>query len=850
MSTTPPNAAAGRLGAASGCFLPFYALVAGSLREQPGRTLLALVAIALGVALGVAVHVINSSALNEFSLAARHLAGEADLIIRGPRAGFDERLYPRIAQLPQIEAANPAIELDVPVVGSEGALRIIGFDALRAAQVQPSLLPEKTGAVADLFHDDAVFLSSAAARWLNLKTGDAMQISVGTGIVTLRVAGMLPEAAYRQRIGVMDVATAQWRLQRLGRLNRIDLRLKPGVPTTAFQRDLQSLLPPGVHVATPDTDAGRSASLSRAYRLNLDMLAMIALFTGSFLVLSSQMLALLRRRTQLALLRALGMTRRALAGWLVAEAAALGAIGAALGVALGYAVARVVLPEFGADLGAGYFKSVVPALHVDPLVLFVYFALGVLFALLGAAAPSLEAARRAPAHALRAGDEEEGLKRVRTGLSGTALLAIGALLTLAPPVYGLPIAGYTAIAAVLVGAMLLTPQFVSGVLKHVPPPRSPPAALAVWQLRATPRQIAVSVAAIVASFSLMVAMLIMVHSFRNSLEGWLERMLPADLYLRTLRGGETGFITPDEQERIRSTPGIARLEFLRSQNLLLAPDRPPVVLLAGPADAARMLLLVGASVRPRPEEPPAVWVSEVAADLYGWRTGMRVQLPIGPAPREFTIAGVWRDYARQSGAIAIDRRLYVQLTGDKLVNDVAIWAAPDMRAATLERALRERLEHAEGIEIASPRELRATSLALFDRTFAVTYALEIAALVIGLFGISVSFGAQALSRRRAFGMLRHLGMTRAGIGAMLAWEGSIVSVLGAGLGLALGWVTSLILIHVVNRQSFHWSMDFHFPWLPLAALGAVLVGASIVAAVWSGRAAMGDDVIRAVREDW
>lgn len=850
MSASPAPLPTGRLTPSGGRFLPFYALVAGSLREQPGRALLALVAIALGVALGVAVHVINSSALNEFSLAARHLAGEADLVIRGPRAGFDETLYPRIARLPQVEAANPALELDVSIAGVEGTLRLIGFDALRAAQVQPSLLPEKTGAVADLFADDAIFLSPSAARWLNLSTGDLLRISVGTALVTLRVAGTLPEGAYRQRIGVMDVAAAQWRLHRLGRLNRIDLRLKPGVPVTSFLSDLQSALPPGVHVTTPETDAGRGASLSRAYRLNLDMLAMIALFTGSFLVFSSQMLTLLRRRTQFALLRALGMTRRTLTAWLVAEAAALGAIGAALGVALGYAIARIVLPSFGADLGAGYFRSVVPTLHVEPLVLLVYFSLGVLFALLGAAAPAIEAARRAPAHALHAGDEEESLKAVRTAPAGVVFLATGAMLTFAPPVNGLPIAGYCAIALVLFGAMLLTPQLVSGILKHARTPRHTPAALAVWQLRATPRQIAVSVAAIVASFSLMVAMLIMVHSFRNSLEGWLERMLPADLYLRTLRGGETGFITPDEQERIRATPGVARLEFLRSQNLLLASDRPPVVLLAGPADAGRMLLLIGTSITPRPDEPPPVWISEIAADLYGWRTGARVWLPIGPAPREFTVAGVWRDYARQSGAIAIDRRLYARLTGDSLVNDAAIWVAPGVAPPELERALRERLEHAEGIEIASPGELRASSLALFDRTFAVTYALEIAALVIGLFGISVSFGAQALSRRREFGMLRHIGMTRAGIGAMLGWEGSIVSVLGASLGLALGWVTSLILIHVVNRQSFHWSMDFHFPWLPLAALAGVLVAASIVTAMWSGRAAMGEDVIRAVREDW
>jgi putative ABC transport system permease protein len=292
------------------------------------------------------------------------------------------------------------------------------------------------------------------------------------------------------------------------------------------------------------------------------------------------------------------------------------------------------------------------------------------------------------------------------------------------------------------------------------------------------------------------------------------------------------------------------MDFLRSQNLLLAPDRPPVVLLAGPANSARILPTVGPTVIPLAGEPPAVWVSEVAADLYGWRIGQRVQLPIGSSSREYTVAGIWRDYVRQSGAIAIDRQLYVSLTGDALANDAAIWIAPGAGLRDVERALRERLGHAQGIEIATTREVRANSLALFDRTFAVTYALEIAAVLIGLFGISVSFGAQSLARRREFGMLRHVGMSRRSIGAMLGWEGATVSILGATVGLALGWITGLILIHVVNRQSFHWSMDLHVPWLALAALAAVLVAASIVTAVWSGRAAMSDDVIRAVREDW
>ena len=833
--------------------LLWRALVTGPLREHPGRSVLAVLAIALGVALGVAVHLVNSSAINEFELAARHIAGDADLVVRGPRAGFDEALYPRIARLPQVEAANPGVDLEVPLAGRQDSLRILGFDPLRAAQVQPSLMPERSGMVLDLFDADTVLLSPSAAEWLGVTTGGTLAIQVGTRAVALRVAGLLPQGAYRQRVAVMDVAAAQWRLERLGRLNRIDLRLAPGTDVGAFRRELQALLPPGVHALTPETEGERGANLTRAYRLNLDMLALVALFTGAFLVFSSQVLANLRRRAQFALLRAIGVTRGELAARLLAEGAAIGVAGSALGLFLGYALARYALSLVGADLGAGYFRAIAASLEVDAGALALFFSLGVLFAVAGAALPAWEAAHRPPAQGLRAGDEEQGAGGLRSLRWGIAAAGTGALLVFAPAINGLPLAGYLAIALILLGTVLAMPWLAGACLARLPLPARAPAATAIAQLKATPRQAAISVAAIVTSFSLMVSMLIMVSSFRASLESWLERMLPADLYLRAARFGETAFFTPAEQERIAATPGVGRVEFIRSQNLLLVPERPPVMLLAGPVDAAapdKVLPLTSRARPSRPGEPPPVWVSEVAADFYRLRVGERVELPIGDVSRAFTVAGVWRDYARQGGAIAINRGLYVSLTGDALVNDAALWLAAGAAPDAVQRALRERLRDGANIEIATTRELRAMSLQAFDRTFAITYALEIAAVVIGLFGVSVSFSAQALARRREFGVLRHLGMLRREIGLMLGCEGAVVAALGTAFGLAAGWVVGLILIHVVNRQSFHWSMELHMPWAPLAALAALVVVAAVCTAVWSGRAAMGGDVVRAVREDW
>ena len=829
------------------------AVSAGALRENSGRFVLAVLGVAFGVALGVSVHLVNASALNEFKLAIQSLSGAADLVIRVPRAGFDESVYPQIARLPQVEAASPAIEGEAQIAGRTDTLTIIGLDPFRASQVQPEFFAATENPVTDLFDPDALLLSHSAAAWLGLKTGDTLRINVGTSGVALKVAGLLSPGAYRQRIAVMDIASAQWRLQRLGRINRLDLRLRPGTDVESFRRQLAAFLPAGAEAVTPGAEAERGASLSRSYRLNLDMLALVALFTGAFLVFSTQVLSVLRRRSQFALLRVLGMTRPALTRTLVAEGALIGIFGSTLGVAFGCALAALVLGHFGADLGAGYFQGVSPELHLAPAALAIFWLLGTAFSTVGAALPAIEAGRRAPALALRAGDEEEGLKTPGTTWTGAGLIVSGLALTPAPPIDGLPVLGYAAIALILLGTILLMPWLATVFLQRLPAWRFPPAMLAVAQLQATPRQVAISIDAIVTSFSLMVAMLIMVGSFRQSLDAWLVQMLPADLYVRAARVGETGFFTAEQQAVIAATPGVERAQFVRSHRLLLAPGQPAITLLARSIDAAtanRILPLVGSSSIPQAGAPPPAWISEATADLFQLGVGDEVRLPIGARPTSFTVAGVWRDYARQTGAIVIDRELYMRITGDRLANEAALWLVAGSAFEQVEQALRERLGAAADFEITTTREIRLRSLTVFDRTFAVTYGLEVIAVLIGLFGVSVSFSAQVLARRREFGVLRHLGMMRREIGAMLGCEGILVSALGVGFGLGLGWLISLILVHVINRQSFHWSVDMHVPWLALAALAAAIVTAASITAVVSGRRAMSNNVVSAVREDW
>jgi putative ABC transport system permease protein len=839
-------------------------LLLGEWRAHPVRALLAIAAIAVGVAMGFAIHLINAAAFNEFSAAVKSLAGQADVQVAGREALFDEAIYPRLAQRDGVAVASPLLELDAGVPGVRGALKIIGIDPFRAGAVSPDLLgvPD-TDKPFDMLADDAVFLSPAAMTWLKTAAGGAIALRSGTADIRLRVAGGLLRARAGQRIGVMDIGAAQWRFNQAGKLSRIDLKLREGVDRNGFERDLARELerdfPGRFQVAQPnDEDQGsRTNTLSRAYRVNLTVLALVALFTGAFLVFSTQALSVIRRRSQFALLRVLGVERRQLLGQVLLEGASLGVIGALLGIAAGYALAATALHFFGADLGAGYFSGVQPTVQFTPVAAVVFFALGLGVALLGCLAPAFEAARAAPAVALKSGSDEAALSGLARIWPSIACLALAAVLTRAPPVFELPILGYIAIALLLVGGIGMMPRVAATVfsaLNRVAMARSGQRAvpaLTLARLANASGQAAIALGGVLSSFSLMVAMAIMVSSFRVSVDDWLVQILPADLYIRSAASGNTASLAPPQQGALAATPGVARVQFLRSHQVSLDPARPAIVLIARDIDAAdpgKVMVLVGAAAAPPAGAMPA-WVSEAMLDLYGVKVGGRLAIPLNGKLHDFFIAGAWRDYSNQSGSVQIRLPDYRALTGDLDVSDAAIWTQPGVDADQAMRRVRA-LPFGAALQFAQPGQIRAMSLKIFDRSFAVTYLLEAIAIAIGLSGVAATFSAQTLARAREFGMLRHVGVTRNQILRILALEGGSLTALGVACGFVLGLLISLILVFVVNPQSFHWTMQLHLPWGLLASVAAMLLAASVLTALVSGRYALSGGPIRAVREDW
>jgi putative ABC transport system permease protein len=837
-------------------------LLLSQLREQPGRLAVTVLSIALGVALGAAVYLVNAAALNEFGLATKRLVGDADVVIRGPRDGFAEHLYEELARDPAVRAASPVLELAVALPANGGTLKVLGLDPFVAATLQPALIGDVERHALDLFAPDAIVLSNRAAVELNLRAGDQLRVIVADGTRTLRIIDVLPEETYSQALGIMDIASAQWLFGLIGRLNRIDLSLKPGVDAALYRGALNRRLPAGTLAIAPQAERDRAATVTRAYRVNLNMLALVALWTGAFLVFSTQSLSALRRRRTFGLLRALGVTRRELELALLGEGALLGLAGSATGIVLALATAAGLLRLLNGDLGNGELHVAGAALGAAPVSLLVFTAIGTTIAAAGAWLPARRAARQAPARALKGGDEAPAALVGTSWVVGVGLLITGAVLARLPAIRGLPFFGYAAVAALLLGAVLLVPRLTVWLLRIAPRADRVVPDTALAQLRDNIALSTLSLASVIVSFSLMVAMAIMVYSFRVSFEDWLGKVLPADLQLHEALGNDTAYWTREDQQAAAALPGVARAEFRRTRPLLLDPLRPPVTLIVRGSSAREVseeLPLVRSVRGPSPDDAPPAWISEAVADLYGLAPGARIDLPLGERMRHFTVAGIWRDYARTFGAVVITRPAYIEATQDTSANEGSVWLKPGSDPARVESQLRAALAHGEGspntpaegsLDVLTSTALRERSLRIFDRAFAITYGIEAVAVIIGLMGVSFAASSTALARRAEFGMLRHLGMLRRQVVAMLACEGVVMSALGVLYGLVLGGALSLVLVYVVNRQSFNWSIDFAVPLWQLGVLSITLIAAAAFTAVWSGRSAMTHEAVRAVREDW
>jgi putative ABC transport system permease protein len=853
-------------------------LIAGRWREQPGRLLLSLFAVALGVALGLAIHLVNRSALSEFSDAIALVNGQAQRQVTAVTGAFNDAVFDTVVQLPGLSAASPVIETSVDISGIK--LKLIGLDLFKAVHVTPELiiisdgLPKQEGDNLSGFQSDQVYLSTAALSSVKKKVGDKVDISIGNLKHEFVIAGRLSQVPAGQVIATTDIATLQWRFAKAGpewqaKISRIDLKLDETQDKQLTDKRLAESLASEskkysvqLQVDTPQAATQRMSNVSRAYRVNLAVLGTVALVVGGFLVFSTMALMAQRQIADAAVLSLLGLSAVRIQRFMLAQGFAIGILGSLAGIVFGLTLAQSFLTLLGGDLGGGYFNGSAPRLNFSIFDLALFGLMGVAISVAAAwpAATQLVRTTQNPTSVLsgmylmnQAGQTKTMSLRAKSIAIGLCLFGVGICLSL-PSILDLPLGGFAAMGLLLIAGVAVVPWLTQGganlLLKRFSEGlwNSPALWLGAQRLGRYPHTVSTALAGIVASVALASAMAIMVHSFRDSVDSWLSNILPADLYIRSSAKLQT-----TEQQTIRTLPGVARADFLRAMEITMRNDLPKVALVGrsfSSKNINEMLPLIGTSSSPSDRANSAdiqVYGSEAMVDLYGWKQGSTIASPIAEmGGQNWFIAGIWRDYGRQHGAIALSLQDFGKVTGQASASDIAIWLAPGATSDAVIQKIKALPDLAQA-EARSSEAIRAISLKIFDRSFALTYVIEAIAILVAIFGVASTYAGEALSRKKEFGTLAHLGVKPALVAKQIGFEALLAITLAVAWGAIIGIGLAWILVRRINPQSFHWSMDFAFPVGLLLFSAVSLIALGVGSALLAYRTSLRANPVLAIK---
>ena len=791
--------------------------------RHPWQLGLSLLGIALGVAGVVAVDLANESARRAFQLSTAATAGSATHAVTAGSAGVPEELV-RLLRVDLAVDAAPVVEALAALADRPGEVaRILGIDPLIDLPFRDFLGTRSAVDLTRLLAEPgSVLLSTGtAARW-GVAPGDRLALRLGTRRVEAVVLGLFtPGDESRAAVAdllLADLATAQELAGRPGRLTRIDLRLAEGEAGGREAARLAAGLPPGV-VAAPS--ASRPAALeqmTRAFRLNLTALSLLALVCGAFLIYNTMTFSVLQRRPLLGTLRALGVSRQELMRTVLGEAAILGLVGSLAGLALGAALGEGLLRLVSRTLRDLYFAHAVTELTLSPLSLGKGLALGVVASLLAAWRPAREAAATPPRLVQLRSAAEESTRRLmpRLALAGLAALAAGALFLAAPR--GALSGAFAGLFLVLLGGAALVPPALALLLALTGRLAGRSGLLLRLAARSLARSLSrtgVAVAALTLAVAVTVGVDLMIGSFRGAVVTWLDRTLAADLYVSSpdrLGGAAEGALPPTYIETLRALPGVRRLAVLSAQEVssALGPLRVLALDLAGDDGRARgsFTLLDGEARTVWAEvETGAALITEPLATRHGLSRGARVRLHSDRGPREVTVAGVVRDYGSEAGALLLARPVYLDLWNAPEALAVSLTAEADADLERLAARARAAVPAGSAVQVESRRALREGSLAIFDRTFLITSVLRLLTLAVAVVGVLSALMALALERGREIAVLRANGLTPRQLLRLVTLETTLMGAAAGLLAMPFGAALAAVMVHVINRRSFGWSME-------------------------------------------
>lgn len=845
------------------------------LHRDWGRTLLTLLGVAVGVAVFVSVRLANTSAMASFSDTVDAIAGSANLQITADSEGFDERIFPAVRSTPGVLAAAPIVQLYTrarpgappePSAGSEEddgpyreTLLFMGVDLLLEtpfARYTQAGEGQNTGAALTLLADPTgIAITETLAKRHGLTLGDTLTVLSTGRPVGLTVRYVLESEELQHALGgnvvLMDIGSLQEVFKRYGKLDRIDLLVDPAQREAVTER-IKRLLPPQASVGQPQARTRQVENMVSAFELSLTALSSIALFVSMFLVFNTVALSVLRRRREIGLLRSLGVTRRQILTLFLIEALFVGITGSLLGLGLGTVMARFTLQAVSQTLTTLYLVANTATLHYDPATYAVGFALGVTVALLAAMAPAMEASRTAPAMTLRQGMLLEGtpVSIARWTAVGAGCVFVAAMVAVWTVTERNPWGGFFSAFLTLCGFSLLAPAFTlicerlgDRVLRY---PTGVAGRLGSRYLREAVARTSVVVAALMVAVGMMVGMSIMVGSFRNTVDLWITQSIRGDLYAQPIgrrAGGAVTAIPPDVITEIRAIPGVAAVDTYRGV-LITYNDRIAFVLALSfevQRDFGRLQFMDGRAaptVLSQALERKGVAVTESFAYRHRVAVGDSVTLNPPSGIVRLPVVGVYYDYSTDAGSVLMDYRLFEQLWQTDRTESMALYLAPGATQEDVRHRLLTIASDRIQLNVIPNQDIRRQALIVFDQTFRITYALQAIAIAVAILGVVTTLTALILQRGREIGVLRALGAVRRQVRTMVLVESGLIGLLGAVMGSLCGVALAVLLIHVINKQFFGWSIRMTIePGIFFQAFG-LMIGTALLAGLAPARLAV------------
>jgi putative ABC transport system permease protein len=844
------------------------------LWEEPGRTLLTLTGVALGVGVFLAIRLANTSALASFTRTVDAVSGRANLQVAGGSGGFDERHFPRVRRVPGVQAAAPVVQVAAPAPGLGGeTLMVLGLDPFSesefgrvpAGAVRSAPAGFSTNWLAFLAGPPPIAVTRSLARRYGLEVGSSLEVTAGARRVPFRIAAILEseqlDQAFGGNLAVIDLRVAQHVFARGGRLDRIDLMVLEG-EREAVSRRLEAVLPADLRVVRPESRGQAVANMLAAFQLNLTALSFIALFVSLFLVFNAISMAVIQRRRETGILRSLGVRRSEVLRLFLAEAVIIGAAGTLVGVGLGIGLAHGALGAVSKTVSQLYVLVEARSVHLSLPVLAQAAGIGFAASVVAAAAPALEASRTPAGMTLRQG----ALIDVRPlalrlwfvagvlllGLAGTAA-ALG--LWLRQPLWG-----FVSAMGILTGFAALTPAgtvLLNGALER--PLRrlfGAEGRLAVRYLTASLARTTVIVASLMVAMAMLIGLSVMVSSFRDTVDTWVNQTIKADLYVEPAGRRVTGSaaaLPPGVIEAASAIPGVAAVDTYRGVSFTFRGREAwlAAVHLDVLAERGRLLFRRGSSaeILRQARAGEGAVVTESFSRRFEVREGDTLLLPTPGGHRRLRVYGIFYDYATEQGTVLIDRSLYRGWFHDPTVNSMALYLAPGADAGRVRAELLRRTDPQYALVVTPNSGLRRHVLDVFDQTFRITYALQGIAVLVAVLGILNTLTALILQRGREIGILRAIGALRGQVRRIVVIEAGLIGLTGYVIGALCGLVLAALLVFVINRQFFGWSIRLILePTIFVQAFLLVLV-TSLLAGLWPARHAAGRAPAEAMRLD-